>query len=99
MNERLKTFDCLSLSKAIIIGENCFFYENHETGRSSEMRRTTNWTLTAIKDLLICVRNMCPIRPAGQPFKAHIQWKSEFSPLDSIEKILTKDFIFLQTNR
>jgi hypothetical protein len=37
---------------------------------------------------------MCPVRPAGQPFKAHIQWKSQFSPLDSIEKVLTKDFIF-----
>jgi len=63
------------------------------------MGLTTNWTLTPIEDLLVCVRNMCPVRPAGQPFKAHIQWKSQFSPLDSIEKMVTKDFIFLQPNR
>ena len=42
---------------------------------------------------------MCSIQPAGQPFKMHIQQKSQFSPLDSIETVLTKDFIFLQTNR
>jgi hypothetical protein len=37
---------------------------------------------------------MCSIRAAGQPFSAHIQKKSQFSPLDIIEKILAEDFIF-----
>jgi hypothetical protein len=46
---------------------------NEGTVRSSGIGLSSNSRLSPIGDLLVCVLNMCPVRPASQPFKAHIQ--------------------------